>query len=60
MRLLRVFGFVLYFVALQMVAVGQGQAAGQRTLVRVGKMLDVRTGKEPAAQTLVVVGGSGL
>ena len=40
----------------QSAAVPAAAPAVQRTLVRVGHLLDVRTGKEPAAQTIVVSG----
>ena len=57
MRLLRSAGLILLFglclFGLQVVA--GGQVASGRTLVRVGRLLDVRTGKEPADQTIVVV-----
>ena len=45
-------------LSLLQIASAQEKAAGApgRTLVRVGHLVDVRTGKEPAEQTIVVVG----
>src|ERR1700722_4179800 len=39
-----------------MLAQQQTSAASGRTLVRAGHVLDVKTGEEPAAQTIIVTG----
>jgi imidazolonepropionase-like amidohydrolase len=53
MSLLRSAGLGLCLVGLHIVGAAQGAPA--RTLVRVGHLLDVKTGKEPADQTIIVV-----
>ncbi len=50
--------FMLHIAAFAAVALAQtsGPAPAVRTLVRTGHLLDVKTGAEPAAQTIVVTG----
>ena len=50
--------FVLAAVVLPQFSGAQSETAHQRTLIRVGHLLDVRTGKLAENQTVVVVGDS--
>jgi imidazolonepropionase-like amidohydrolase len=55
MRKLMWFGFFLFLFLLHISSAAFGQATG-RTLVRAGRVLDVRTGAESAGQTIIVTG----
>jgi imidazolonepropionase-like amidohydrolase len=47
---------IMCSLLLQMASVLVAQVPTTRTLIRTGHLLDVRTGAEPAAQTIIVVG----
>jgi imidazolonepropionase-like amidohydrolase len=48
--------FYLSLILLQIAAVTASAQTATRTLVRTGHLLDVKTGAEPAAQTIIVTG----
>ena len=57
MRNVRHANFLLLLILLQISAVAAfTQTPATRTLVRTGHLLDVKTGAEPAAQTIIVTG----
>src|SRR5579864_6217535 len=56
MRNVRRINLYLFLVLLQISAVAAFGQSSTRTLVRTGHILDVKTGAEPAAQTIIVTG----
>src|SRR5437868_15361800 len=46
----------LCLILLQIAAVAASAQQATRTLIRTGHLLDVKTGAEPAAQTIIVTG----
>src|SRR5258708_2004344 len=50
--------FYLLLILLQIAAVSATAQTATRTLIRTGHLLDVKTGAEPAAQTITVTGES--
>ena len=57
MRNVRHANFLLLLILLQISAVAAfTQTPATRSLVRTGHLLDVKTGAEPAAQTIIVTG----
>ncbi len=56
MRLARQVRIYLCLIVLQIAALGVHAQQPARTLIRTGHILDVKTGAEPAAQTIIVTG----
>jgi imidazolonepropionase-like amidohydrolase len=56
MRLTKQAKFYLCLILLQIVAFAASAQQSTRTLIRTGHLLDVKTGAEPAAQTIIVTG----
>ncbi len=56
MRLARQARIYLCLIVLQIAALGVHAQQPARTLIRTGHILDVKTGAEPAAQTIIVTG----
>src|SRR5258708_21761728 len=50
--------FYLCLILLQIMALATSAQQPTRTLIRTGHLLDVKTGAEPAAQTIIVTGDS--
>src|SRR5258708_20339767 len=48
--------FYLCLILLQIMALSTSAQTITRTLIRTGHLLDVKTGAEPAAQTIIVTG----
>jgi imidazolonepropionase-like amidohydrolase len=48
--------FYLLLILLQIAVISVSAQTAKRTLVRTGHLLDVKTGAEPAAQTIIVTG----
>src|SRR5580704_15429308 len=56
MRYTKQAGFYLCLILLQIAVLAASAQQSTRTLIRTGHLLDVKTGTEPAAQTIIVTG----
>jgi hypothetical protein len=56
MRLTKQAKFYMCLILLQITAFAASAQQSTRTLIRTGHLLDVKTGAEPAAQTIIVTG----
>src|ERR1700732_2049354 len=56
MRYTKQAGFYLCLILLQIAVLAASAQQSTRTLIRTGHLLDVKTGAEPAAQTIIVTG----